>query len=166
MSSIPQNVQAALNDQVRNEFHSAYLYLAMSAHFEAQALGGFASWMRVQAREEMGHGLKLFDYLADRGGAIQLQGIEAPPPAFESALAVFRQAYAHEQKITAAIHALYALAAQEKDYATQLALEWFITEQVEEEKTASDIVAKLELLGDNKVALLRLDHELGKRGAK
>ncbi len=164
MSTISQNVQDAINEQIRNELASAYLYLSMSAHFEAEALPGFASWMRVQAREEVTHGMKLFDYLADRGGRIVLGALEAPPVSFESPLAIFRQSYAHEQKVTAMIHALYALAADEKDYATQLALEWFITEQVEEEKTASDIAARLEMVGDNRVALLMLDRELGARG--
>ncbi len=164
MSTIPQKVQDAINEQIRNELDSAYLYLAMSAHFEAEALTGFARWMRVQAREEVTHGMKLFDYLADRGGRITLGGLAAPPSSFDSPLAVFRQAYAHEQKITSLIHALYTLATDEKDYATQLALGWFVNEQVEEEKTAADIAARLELVGDNRVALLILDRELGARG--
>jgi ferritin len=163
MSTIPQNVTDAINEQIRNELFSAYLYLAMSAHFESESLGGFARWMRVQAGEEVGHGMKLFEYLADRGGKIVLGPIEAPPSSFKSPLAVFQQAYAHEQKVTAMIHALYALAAQEKDYATQLALSWFVTEQVEEEKTAADIAAKLEMVGENRGGLLMLDKHLGKR---
>ncbi len=164
MSTIPQKVQDAINEQIRNELDSAYLYLAMSAHFEAEALTGFAHWMRVQAREEVTHGMKLFDYLAERGGKVTLGALGAPPSAFDSPLAIFRQAYAHEQKITSLIHALYTLATDEKDYATQLALGWFVNEQVEEEKTASDIAARLELVGDNRVALLMLDRELGARG--
>lgn len=164
MSTIPQNVQDAINEQIRNELFSAYLYLSMSAHFEGESLPGFARWMRVQAREEVSHGMKLFDYLADRGGRIVLGALEAPPTTFDSPLAIFRQSYAHEQKVTAMIHALYALAAGEKDYASQLALNWFVTEQVEEEKTASDIAARLEMVGDNRVALLMLDRELGARG--
>ncbi len=163
--SIPQKVQAAINEQIKNELYSAYLYLAMSAHFEAESLGGLASWMRVQAREEVTHGMKLFDYLNDRGGRVELKAIAAPPATFESPLAIFREAYAHEQEVTASIHALYALAAREDDYATQATLTWFVNEQVEEEKSAADIVAQLELVGDNRPALLVLDQALGARKA-
>lgn len=164
MSSISQKVQDALNEQIRNELYSAYIYLAMSAHFEAEALTGFAKWMRVQAREEVTHGMKLFDYLNDRGGKVVLQEIKAPPTGMESPLAIFQAAYRHEQEVTAMIHRLYALATEEKDYPTQVALTWFVTEQVEEEKTASEIVAQLEMVGDNRTALLMLDHQLGSRG--
>ncbi len=165
MSTIPQKVQGAINDQIKNELYSAYLYLAMSAHFESQSLVGFASWMRVQAREEVTHGMKLFEYLNDRGGRVELQAIPAPPSAFESPLAIFRQSYQHEQEVTASIHRLYALAAQENDYPTQVALTWFVNEQVEEEKTAADIVAQLEMVADNRTALLLLDRELAGRKA-
>ncbi len=165
MSTIGSRVQDAINEQIKNELYSAYLYLAMAAHFEAESLGGFAGWMRVQAREEVTHGMKLFDYLADRGGRVELKAIAAPPASFESPLAIFRQAYEHEQQVTASIHALYALAAKENDYPTQVALTWFVNEQVEEEKSAADIVAQLELVGDNASALLVLDHTLGARKA-
>ncbi len=164
MSTIGGKVQDAINEQIKNELYSAYLYLAMSAHFEADSLGGFAQWMRVQAREEVTHGMKLFDYLANRGGRVELKAIPAPPAKFESALAIFRQAYAHEQEVTASIHALYALAVKENDHPTQVALTWFVNEQVEEEKSAADIVAQLELVGDNGPALLVLDKALGARG--
>ena len=164
MSTIPQKVQAAINEQIKNELYSAYLYLAMSAHFEEQSLGGLGSWMRIQAREEVTHGMKLFDYLNDRGGRVELQAIAAPPATFESALAIFRAAYQHEQEVTASIHRLYALAVAENDYPTQAALTWFVNEQVEEEKTAADIVSRLEMVGENRSALLMLDHALGKRG--
>ncbi len=163
MSTIPQKVQGAINEQIKNELYSAYLYLAMAAHFEAQSLGGLASWMRVQAKEEVTHGMKLFDYLNDRGGRVELQAIAAPPATFESPLAIFRLAYQHEQEVTASIHRLYALAAEENDYATQTVLTWFVNEQVEEEKTAADIVARLEMVGENRASLLMLDHALGHR---
>lgn len=165
MSTIGGKVQEAINEQIKNELYSAYLYLAMSAHFEEEALTGFASWMRVQAREEVTHGMKLFDYLNDRGGRVELKGIAAPPSSFDSPLAIFRQAYAHEQEVTASIHALYALAAKESDYPTQVALTWFVNEQVEEEKTAAELVAQLELVGDNRPALLVLDRQLAGRQA-
>ena len=163
MSVVTQKVQDAINDQIRKELYSAYLYLSMSAHFEAQALSGFASWMRAQAKEEVAHGMKLFGYLHDRGGRVLLQGIQAPPADFGTALSIFQQAYAHEQEVTASIHALYALAAQESDYATQSMLMWFVNEQVEEEKTASEIVAQLEMVGESRTSLLYLDKQLGKR---
>ncbi len=165
MSAIGGKVQDAINEQIKNELYSAYLYLAMAAHFEAESLGGLASWMRVQAREEVTHGMKLFDYLNDRGGRVELKAIAAPPATFESPLAMFKQAYAHEQEVTASIHALYALAARENDVATQAALTWFVNEQVEEEKTAADIVARLEMVGEHRSALLMLDHALGHRKA-
>ncbi len=165
MSTIGGKVQDAINEQIKNELYSAYLYLAMSAHFEAESLTGFASWMRVQAREEVTHGLKLFDYLSDRGGRVELRAIAAPPATFESPLAIFRQSYEHEQEVTASIHRLYALAAQENDYPTQVALTWFVNEQVEEERTAAEIVAQLEMVGDNRTALLLIDRELAGRQA-
>lgn len=166
MSIISQTVQDAINEQVKNELHSAYLYLAMSAHFEHDALTGFASWMRLQAREEVTHAMKLYDYLNDRGGKVQLQAIPAPPPELGTPLQIFREAYEHEQKITALIHKLYVLAGEQNDYPTQIMLNWFIEEQVEEEKNASEIVAKLELLGESRASLLVLDHHLGKRGGE
>lgn len=166
MSGTNQPVQDAINEQIKNEFYSAYIYLAMSAHFEAESLLGFASWMRGQAREEVTHAMKLFDYLNDRGGQVVLQEIKAPPTRFASPLEIFRQALAHEREVTAMIHRLYALAAQESDYPTQVALQWFVTEQVEEEKTAADIVAQLEMVGDNRTALLLMDREMAGRRAQ
>jgi ferritin len=164
MSVIPQKVQDAINEQIKNELYSAYIYLAMSAHFESESLTGFASWMRVQAREEVTHGMKLFDYLTDRGGTVALKAIQAPPSKFDSPLGIFQTALKHEQEVTAMIHGLYALAAQENDYPTQVALNWFVTEQVEEEKTAAEIVAQLEMVADNRTALLLLDREMAGRG--
>jgi ferritin len=161
---ITQKVQDALNEQIRNEFYSAYVYLAMSAHFEEESLLGFGKWMRAQAAEELSHGMRLFDYLNDRGGHVQLQAIDAPPDSFASPLAIFTQALKHEQQVTQMIHRLYQLAAEENDYPTQVALQWFVTEQVEEEKTAGDIIAQLEMIGENRTALLLLDRDLANRG--
>jgi ferritin len=166
MSVIPQKVQDAINEQIKNELYSAYIYLAMSAHFESESLTGFASWMRLQAREEVTHGMKLFDYLTDRGGKVVLQAIQAPPTELGTPLAIFKAAYQHEQEVTAMIHRLYALAVEENDYATQVMLNWFVNEQVEEEKNASEIVAKLEMIGEGRPSLLMLDHRLGKRGGE
>jgi ferritin len=159
-------VQQALNDQVQKEFHSAYIYLSMAAYFEAENLPGAAHWMRDQAGEEQGHAMKLFDFIIDRGGRVTLQAIDAPPAAFASPLAVFQAAYAHEQKVTQSIHDLYALAIAEGDYPTQVMLQWFIDEQVEEEKTASAIAAQLQMVGDSPAALFMIDRRLAARSGE
>jgi len=156
-------VQQALNDQVQKELHSAYIYLSMAAYFEAENLAGAASWMRQQASEEQAHAMKIFDFIIDRGGRVALQAIDAPPADFASPLAVFQASYAHEQKVTKSIHDLYALAVQEGDYPTQVMLQWFIDEQVEEEKNASAIMAQLQMVGDSPAALLMIDRQLAAR---
>lgn len=156
-------VQQALNDQVQKELHSAYIYLSMAAYFEAENLPGAAHWMRDQAGEEQGHAMKLFDFIIDRGGRVALQAIDAPPADFASPLAVFQASYAHEQKVTKSIHDLYALAVKEGDYPTQVMLQWFIDEQVEEEKNASAIMAQLQMVGDSPAALLMIDRQLAAR---
>ena len=156
-------VQQALNDQVQKELHSAYIYLSMAAYFEAENLAGAASWMRQQASEEQAHAMKIFDFIIDRGGRVALQAIDAPPADFASPLAVFQASYAHEQKVTKSIHDLYALAVKEGDYPTQVMLQWFIDEQVEEEKNASAIMAQLQMVGDSPAALLMIDRQLAAR---
>jgi ferritin len=156
-------LQKALNDQIGKEFYSAYVYLSMSAYFQSQNLPGCAHWMRMQYQEEIAHALKLFDYLHDREGTVTLQAIEQPHVKFASALDVFQQALNHEKKVTASINDLYALAHKESDYATQVALQWFVTEQVEEEKNAGGIVEQLKMVGENRVALLMLDRQLAAR---
>lgn len=158
-------VQNAINDQVNHEFQAAYLYLSMSSHFESCGLPGFAKWMRLQSHEEVQHGLKLFDYLHDREGKAALRAIEAPPGRFGTPLEVARQVLAHERSVTQLINRLYEVAAQERDYVTAAQLQWFLSEQVEEEKSAGDIVARLEIAADNPNALLLLDRELGARQA-
>jgi ferritin len=154
-----------MNNQIKHELYSAYMYLSMAAHFEAANLGGFASWMRVQAGEEQEHALKFFDHILDRGGKVALQAIDQPPVEFGTPLAVFEQVYTHEQHVTALIHKLYAQAVTENDYASQLFLGWFVTEQVEEEKNATTIVETLKMIGDKSNAIYQLDHQLGKRAA-
>lgn len=156
-------VQQALNDQVQKELHSAYIYLSMAAYFEAENLPGAAHWMRSQAGEEQEHAMKIFDFIIDRGGRVTLQAIDAPPTTFSSPLAVFEASYAHEQKVTQSIHDLYALAVKEADYPTQVMLQWFIDEQVEEEKNASAIMAQLKMVGDSPAALLMIDRQLAAR---
>ena len=154
-----------MNAQVKHELFSAYLYLSMAAHFEDANLGGFASWMRLQAAEEQEHAMKFFDFIIDRGGKVALQAIDQPPVEFTTPLAVFEKVLHHEQQVTALIHKLYALAVKEGDYATQVFLNWFVSEQVEEEKNASTILETLKLIGDKSNAIYQLDHQLGKREA-
>jgi ferritin len=160
---IKQSVQDAINEQIKEEFYSAFVYLSMSAYFESVSLAGLAHWMRVQYQEEEVHALRLFDYLNERGGTVELREIPQPPTGFNSPLQVMEQALNHERHVTTLIESLYEKAAKENDYATQAALQWFITEQVEEENNAGTIVEQLRMIGDNRAALLMLDMELGKR---
>lgn len=161
-----KSVGAAINAQIKHELDSAYLYLSMSAYFEADNLPGMARWMRLQAQEEVGHAMRFFDYMADRGERVELQALDQPPTQFESPLAIFEQTLAHEQQVTGLIHALFETALKAADYATQVELQWFITEQVEEEKSANQVVDQLRMVGDNRVALLMLDRQLGARAAE
>ena len=154
-----------MNDQIQHEFHAAYLYLSMSAYFESINLPGFAHWMRMQWQEEVGHAMKFLDHINERGGRVQLQAIEQPPVEFESPLDPFAQALAHEQKVTGQINEIYALAVQENDYASLSTLQWFVDEQVEEERSVGDIVERLKMVKDQTGALLMLDAHLGQRGA-
>jgi ferritin len=153
----------AMNDQIRLEFSSAYVYLAMSAHCESANLPGFAKWLRIQWEEELEHGMKLFHYVHERGGQVTLQPIEKPPAKWKSPADVFDHVLAHEQKVTASIHRLFEVATKEKDYPTQVMLQWFIKEQVEEEKNATEIVELLKLAGTGGPSLLMLDRQLGAR---
>jgi ferritin len=162
---LSKTIQDAMNEQIKNELYSAYLYLSMSAYCEAANLPGFAHWMRVQAQEEVGHAMKFYDFIYERGGRVVLQAIDQPPVEFQSPLHVFEQTLEHEQKVTGLIHDLYTLAVEEKDYASQAFLQWFVTEQVEEEGSATQIVETLKIIGDKGQALVMLDRELGKRGA-
>jgi ferritin len=158
-----QAVTDAVNEQIKHELSSAYVYLSMSAHFEAENLPGFARWMRVQAQEELGHAMRLFDYVNRRGGRVILQAVEQPPHRFSSPLSIFEQALEHETKVTQLIAQLYETAVAHRDYATQVEIQWFITEQVEEENSAILIVDQLKMAGDNRAALLMLDRQLGAR---
>jgi ferritin len=160
---ISKAMQEAINEQINKELFSAYLYLSMSAHFESQNLGGFAKWMRVQADEEREHAMKFYDHLIERGGTIKLAAIAAPAQSWKSNLEAFKEVQAHEAKVTASIYSLYETALKEKDYPAQVMLQWFISEQVEEEKNAGDIVSQLELIDAHGTAVLMLDKQLGKR---
>lgn len=161
---ISRIMQDAVNDQINKEFYSAYLYLSMAAYFESRNLPGFAKWMHVQDGEERGHGMRLFQFLEDRGGRVLLKSLEAPETDWKTPLDVFKQVVEHEAQVTASINALFELAVKEKDYPAQVMLQWFITEQVEEEKSAAEIVQQLELIDARGTAVLMLDHRLGKRG--
>lgn len=163
---LPQLLQQALNDQIQREFYAAYLYLSMSAYFEALNLPGFAHWMRQQSREELGHAMRLFDFVNERQGRVVLKAIEQPPAEFESPLAAFQAALAHEQRVTRHINEIYELAVREKDYPTQVMLHWFIEEQVEEESTAAQIVERLKMVGDQPAALLMMDNLMGQRAGE
>lgn len=156
-------IQEALNEQINAELHSAYTYLAMSAHFAEQDLDGFATWMRLQAQEEVGHAMKLYDYVIERGGHVGLEAVAAPARKLGTPLKIFETALAHEKKITGMIHALYELARKKKDYATEKRLDWFVTEQVEEEDNAGRAVEQLKRAGDSLSALLMLDQRFGAR---
>ena len=158
-------LQKAMNDQIRREFESAYVYLSMAAWMEDQTLPGFAAWLRQQAREEATHAMKIFDHLIDRGCRVQLQPLGGPPVSFRNPLEVFEQVKLHEQGVTKSINELYGLALDDRDYASQVFLEWFITEQVEEEKNSSHILESVRRVGENQAALVMLDRELGQRGA-
>ena len=158
-------VQEAINNQIAMEFSSEYIYLSMSAHFEHANLPGFANWMQIQSQEEHTHAMRLFNFVNDRGGRVILQALPQPPVEFGVPLAIMQTALEHEQKVTAAINSLYGVAMKENDYATISMLQWFVNEQVEEEKTATLIVEQLKLIGDDGPALLLLDRELGARQA-
>jgi ferritin len=158
-----EKVQNAMNDQIQHEIESAYIYLSMAAYFDAENLPGFAQWMKIQYEEEMAHAFRFYDYINDRGGRVKLQPVNQPPIEFDSPLAAFQAALEHEQKITADIDRLYAMALDEKDYPSQTFLQWFIDEQVEEEQHVGEVVENIKMVGDNTHAILMLDRELGQR---
>ncbi len=151
-----------LNQQIKEELFSSYLYLAMSAYFHSANLSGFAKWMEVQAMEELAHAKKFFDYIIERGARIALDAIEKPKGEWKSALDAFEAAYAHEKHITGRINHLMDTAIAGKDYASVAMLQWFVTEQVEEEAHASSIVEKLKMVSGTN-GIFYLDKELGKR---
>lgn len=161
---IGPKMQDALNRHVQAETYSAYLYLAMSAWCEANTWKGFARWLRVQHDEELLHARKSLDFLLLRGGQARLAAIDAPPSTWTTVNEVFEKVLEHERKISAVVHDLHATAVQERDTASQVFLQWFVSEQVEEEARAEEIVEKLHMVGDRPGAALYLDKEYGKRG--
>lgn len=160
---LSEKIQKALNEQINAELHSAYLYLSMSSYFSALNLDGSASWMRLQAQEELLHAMKFYDYAVMAGGRIELLPIAAVPREFASPLAAFEAALGHERKMTTRISDLVGLAHAEKDHATGNMLQWFVTEQVEEEANVERIVARLKLAGQDGPGLFMMDRELAER---
>lgn len=160
---ISDKMTEALNEQVNREMYSAYLYMSMSAHCNQAGLKGFANWFMVQYHEEMLHAMKIYEYIQRQGAAVALAAIKAPPASFASPMDMFTQTLAHEQFITRSINDLMELAIAEKDHASQIFLEWYVTEQVEEEENDNDILAQLRLIGDNPQGLMMLDRELAAR---
>ncbi len=157
------DLESAMNTQIAAELYSSHLYLAMSAYCESEGLPGFASWFRMQSDEERAHALKFLRHVVDRGGRVMLTGMDAPASEFGSPQGAFEQALSHEMNVTMMIDGLYGMAVQHGDYASQVFLQWFVTEQVEEERTATEIVQNLKNLGNDPASLLILDRELGAR---
>jgi len=161
---LSEKMEKALNEQLNAEFYSSYLYLSMSAYFKSIGLDGFSVWMQEQANEEWMHGMKFYDFLIQRGGRVRLAPIDGPPLEWESTTAVFEQTLAHECKVTGLINDLVEIALAEKDHATQIFLQWFVTEQVEEEESVGTVLQQLKLIGESKQGLFMLDREMSKRG--
>ncbi|MCK4632170.1 MAG: ferritin [candidate division Zixibacteria bacterium] len=160
---ISNKMQEAFNDQIAAELYSANLYLAMSAYLESIDLPGFGHWMRIQYQEEVSHAMKMFDYVIERDGRALVKAYDAPPADWKSALDVFEGALSHEQKVTGLINNLMDIALAEKDHASNIFLQWFVNEQVEEEATAKGVVQQLKMLGDSKAGMFQIDRELGQR---
>ena len=160
---IGTKMEKAINDQINAELYSSYLYLSMSTDLSEKGYSGFANWMRVQAKEEDFHGMKLFDYLEERGGRVVLTEIAAPPTEWDGVIDTMKAVYAHEVHVTSLTNGLMDIEVEEKDYAAQQMLQWFIEEQVEEEATASDIVSKLEMIGEQGNGIFMLDKEMSTR---
>ena len=160
---ISKKIEQAINDQINAELYSAYLYLSMVAYFESVNLSGFATWMKAQTQEEIMHAMKMYDFVNERGGRVILKAIDTPPSEWDSPLAAFEAAYAHEQLVTGRINDLVNLAVEEKDHATNSFLQWFVNEQVEEETSADNVVQNLEMARDAPGALFMIDRELGQR---
>jgi ferritin len=160
---LTENMQKALNGQLNAELYSSYLYLSMNAYFKSVNLDGFANWMHYQAQEELEHSLKFYDFILQRAGTVQLQQIDAPPSEWSSPLAVFEATLEHEQKVTGLINGLVDVAHEERDHATNIFLQWFVSEQVEEEENVGGVLEQLKLMGDASGGLFMIDRELAKR---
>ncbi len=164
--TLSKKIEEAINKQINAELYSAYLYLAMAAYFESLNLSGFATWMKLQAKEEQEHAMKFYHYLVERGGRVLLDTIQKPQSEWKSPLDAFEAVLSHEQHVSSLIYNLVDVAKAEKDYATEVMLQWFVSEQVEEEANAASIVERLKMVKDSTNGLLMVDKTLGKRGAE
>jgi len=164
--TVSKIMQDAINEQIRAEMYSANIYLSMAAYFESKNLKGFANWMTVQWKEETAHATKFINYLYAQGGRVVIKTIESPPIDFGTPLEAFKKVLEHEKYVTGRIRKLYELALGEKDYESQIFLQWYVTEQIEEEANATEIIEKIKMLGESGYHLLMLDKELGERKFK
>ncbi|MFO8109865.1 MAG: ferritin [Thermoplasmata archaeon] len=160
---IKESIVEAINKQINAEMYSGYLYLSMAVDFGEKNLDGFEHWMRLQAQEELDHGMRFMDYLQERGGHVELETIEKPEVEWKTPLEAFEYVYRHECKVTGMINDLVDLAEKEKDRATVNMLQWFVDEQVEEEDSADEIVQKLKMVGDSPSALLMMNERMAER---
>ena len=160
---LSKKIEKALNEQLNKEMYSAYLYMSMSAYSTNIGLSGFANWFMVQYHEEMEHAMKIYNYINEQGGKVKLMAIDEPPSVFKGPMDMFQKTLKHEQFITKSINDLMDLAIKEKDHATQIFLQWFVTEQIEEEGNDNEIIDKLKLAGDKGNGLFMIDKELGAR---
>lgn len=158
-----KKVGAAMNDQLQKELQSAYVYLAMSSYTESLSLPGISQWLRAQWEEELAHAMKFYNFIVDRGSRVEFKALDAPPVDYSSPLQVFETALEHERSVTRSINDLYALVADEKDFASQAWLDWFATEQVEEEKSVGQIVDDLKRVGEKGDGLYLIDRALAER---
>ena len=156
-------IEKLMNEQIKHELYSAYLYLAMAAQLESENLRGFGHWMKKQSGEEMEHAMKFYEFINERGGRVDLQAIDQPAKEFGKPQEIFAAALEHEQKVTALINNIYKAALEENDYASQTFLHWYINEQVEEESAATEILETLKLIGDKGQAIYQLDRQLAQR---
>lgn len=160
---INKKIEKELNKQLNAEFYSAYLYLSMSAYLSSVNLQGFSNWMKVQFEEEQAHAMKLYNYILDRGGRVIFGQMEAPPREWKGIIDLFKDVFEHEQKVTQMINELVNIAIDEKDHATVSMLQWFVTEQVEEEASVSDLLDQLKLIDGKGAGLFILDREAKQR---
>jgi ferritin len=162
---IKEKMQKALNKQLNEELYSSYIYLSMAAFFESENLSGFSHWMRIQSQEEYMHAMKIYDYIHRADGKVTLQKIDAPKSSWKTPQDVFQDQYKQEQEVTKSINEIVDLSIEEKDHATHNFMQWFISEQVEEESSALKLLEKMKLIGDNRNGLFLFDHELAQRAA-
>ncbi len=160
---LTKKMEDELNKQVNAEFYSSYLYLSMASYLDVNNLGGISKWMNIQAQEEWGHGLKIFNFINERGGKVKLDTIKKPKQQWKDVIDLFTDVFEHEKKVTKLINGLMDIAIKESDYATKNFLQWFVEEQVEEEASASEILEQLKMVAGNGTGLFMIDRELGTR---